>query len=97
MSSTPHGSRFAAIRRRVEKLGGLVREYYVAPHRAALARAKRDEDDVFMLLVFSEMMGIPNPASFYTLELQPLLFERFHEWHLRMGMESSPLDGFRCC
>jgi hypothetical protein len=24
-----------------------------------------------MLLVFSEMMGVPNPASYYTLELQP--------------------------
>ncbi len=23
-----------------------------------------------MLLVFSEMMGVPNPAAYYTLELQ---------------------------
>lgn len=50
-----------------------------------------------MLLVFGEMMGVPNPASYYTLELQPILYEGFHEWHLRMGMERSPLDGFRCC
>ncbi len=72
-------------------------QYYNAPYRAAIARAKRDEDDLFMLLVFSEMMGVPNPASWYTLELQPLLLERFHDWHLRMGMERSPLDHFRCC
>ncbi|SFR39800.1 hypothetical protein SAMN04488070_0464 [Pseudidiomarina maritima] len=70
---------------------------YNAPYRSAIARAKRDEDDLFMLLVFSELMGVPNPASYYTLELQPLLLERFHEWHLRMGMEHSPLHGFRCC
>ncbi|KPQ24931.1 MAG: hypothetical protein HLUCCA13_07530 [Halomonas sp. HL-48] len=50
-----------------------------------------------MLLVFSEMMGLQNPASYYTLELQPLLLERFHDWHIRMGMERSPLDNFRCC
>ena len=50
-----------------------------------------------MLLVFSEMMGVPNPAAYYTLELQPLLLERFHDWHRRMGMEHSPLDHFRCC
>ncbi len=50
-----------------------------------------------MLLVFSESMGIPNPASYYTLELLPILYDRFHEWHLRMGMEHSPLDNFRCC
>lgn len=72
-------------------------EYYNAPYRAAVARAKRDEDDLFMLLVFGEMMGIPNPASWYTLELQPLLLERFHDWHKRMGMERSPLDNMRCC
>lgn len=72
-------------------------EYYNAPYRAAIARARRDEDDLFMLLVFSEMMGIPNPAGWYCMELQPLLLERFHDWHTRMGMERSPLDNFRCC
>ncbi|AJD46672.1 hypothetical protein A167_00222 [Alcanivorax sp. S71-1-4] len=79
---------------RAETLGAT---YYNAPYRAAIARARRDEEDLFMLLVFSEMMGVPNPASWYTLELQPLLLERFHDWHRRMGMERSPLDGFRCC
>jgi hypothetical protein len=85
------------LREAWKRLRHLVREYYVAPHRGAVARARRDEDDLFMLLVFSEMLGVPNPASYYTLELQPILYERFHEWHQRMGMERSPLDGFRCC
>ncbi|RUO81216.1 DNA helicase [Idiomarina tyrosinivorans] len=72
-------------------------EVYNAPYRSAIARAKRDQDDLFMLLVFSELMGVPNPAAFYTLELQPLMLEQFHQWHQRMGMEHSPLDHFRCC
>jgi len=75
----------------------LLREFYLVPFRGAVARAKREQDDLFMLLVFSEMVGVPNPVGFYTLELQPLLYEDFHEWHLRMGMEHSPLEGFRCC
>lgn len=79
------------------RLNDLGMQYYNAPYRAAIARAKREEDDLFMLLVFSEMMGIPNPATWCTLELQPLLMDRFHEWHTRMGMERSPLDHFRCC
>lgn len=79
------------------RLGELVREFYEVRHRGALARLRREEDDLFMLLVFSETMGIPNPASYHTLELMPLLYERFHEWHTRMGMERSPLEGFRCC
>ncbi len=82
---------------RLAQLGHLLREFYEAPYRGAVARARREEDDIFMLLVFAELMGVPNPAAYYTLELQPLLLERFHEWHQRQGLEHSPLDGFRCC
>ena len=84
-------------RERVTRLGALIREFYLVRHRGALARERRQEDDLFMLLVFSEMMGIENPASYYTLELLPLVYDRFHEWHLRMGMDHSPLEHFRCC
>ncbi|MCW8127352.1 cory-CC-star protein [Microbulbifer halophilus] len=85
------------IRQLCRRAGVLGAEYYNAPYRAAIARARRDEEDLFMLLVFGETLGIPNPASWYTLELQPLLLDRFHDWHRRMGMERSPLDQFRCC
>ncbi|TVP47169.1 MAG: DNA helicase [Gemmatimonadales bacterium] len=84
-------------RGRLRRVLDLLQEFYDAPHRGALARAKQEEDDLFMLLVFSEMMGVPNPASYHTLELLPLLYEEFHAWHLRMGMERSPLDHIRCC
>ena len=90
-------TKIAAFKRWCKTVNEMGTWYYNAPYRAAIARAKRDEDDVFMMLVFSEMMGIPNPAAWYTLELQPLLMERFHEWHVRMGMPRSPLDQFRCC
>lgn len=72
-------------------------DYYVTPYRRSFARAQRDEDDLFMLLVFAESLGVPNPAAFYTLELLPLVYDRFHEWHQRMGMEHSPLDNISCC
>jgi hypothetical protein len=86
-----------SVKQLVDRVKYLLSEFYNAPYRGAIARAKRDEDDLFMLMVFSELMGVPNPASYYTLELQPFLLERFHEWHIRMGMEHSPLDDFRCC
>lgn len=85
------------MRGRARELQALLAEIYAAPYRGAIARAKRDEDDLFMLLVFGELLGVPNPASYYTLELLPILYERFHDWHTRMGMERSPLEGFRCC
>ena len=76
---------------RLARLKTLLEEFYVSPYRG------REEDDLFMLFVFAELMGVPSPAAYYTLELQPLLLERFHDWHRRQGMEHSPLDGFRCC
>ncbi|NKB35233.1 MAG: DNA helicase [Pseudomonadales bacterium] len=72
-------------------------DYYVSPYRRSFARAQRDEEDLFMMLVFAESLGLPNPASYYTLELLPLVYDRFHEWHKRMGMERSPLDHIGCC
>lgn len=78
-------------------LEAFAREYYAAPYRGAFARALRDEEDLFMTLVFAESLGVPNPATYYTLELQPLMLERFHDWHRRMGLERSPLDNVRCC
>lgn len=72
-------------------------EFYYTPYRQTLARANRDEADLFMMMLFSESLGIPNPVAFYTLELQPIFLEAFHEWHTRMGIEKSPLDHFGCC
>ena len=81
----------------LRRVRSLFREFYQEPYRRTLACSQRDQDDLFMLLVFSELMGIPNPASYYTLELLPVLYERFHDWHIRMGLEKSPLDNIRCC
>nr|WP_164669233.1 cory-CC-star protein [Virgibacillus doumboii] len=67
------------------------------PHRQEIARELRDQDDLFLLLLYSEMIGIPNPVYYYTLELYPYMIEQFHDWHLRMGMEKSPMTGIRCC
>ena len=87
----------SSLKNKLKRTMELWSEFYQSPYRGTIARAKRDEDDLFMLFVFSEIMGIPNPVTFYTLELQPVLIEKFHEWHKRMGMERSPLDDFRCC
>ena len=64
-------------------------EFYTAPYRRTFAKAQQEEDDLFMLLVMSEALGVPNPASYYTLELLPLVYEDVHAWHTRMGLELS--------
>ncbi|MCK0118356.1 DNA helicase [Isoptericola sp. S6320L] len=74
-----------------------LRELYEAPYRRTMARAQRDEDDLFTLVVLAEALGVPNPATYYTVELLPLVADRVHEWHTRLGMDRSPLDHVSCC
>lgn len=81
----------------VKKLIDYYEEVLSMPHRTEIARELRDQDDLFLLLLYSEMIGIPNPVYYYTLELYPYMIEQFHDWHLRMGMEKSPMSGIRCC
>ena len=88
---------WADIKKKFRRFTYLASEAYNVPYRGAVARAKREQDDLFMLLVFWEVMGVPSPATCYTLGLQPIVLERFREWHKRAGMEHSPLDDFRCC
>jgi hypothetical protein len=70
---------------------------FFAPYGRVIHRAYLDERDAFLLLTFSDLLGVPNPVHFYTLELYPELLEQFHEWHLRMGMDHAPDGGWRCC
>ncbi|MDQ2076436.1 cory-CC-star protein [Marinimicrobium sp. ABcell2] len=77
--------------------GRLYRDFYEQPFRRTVALEERRRDDFFRLLVMSESLGLPNPASWYCLELMPFVVEDLHAWHQRMGMEQCPTCGFRCC
>lgn len=85
-----------ALRRRLRAARDIYEGIFFAPYRAAVYREYVEERDRFLLLVFADMLGAPNPVSFYTLELMPELLEQFHEWHVRMGIPR-PEGGFRCC
>jgi hypothetical protein len=87
----------AAGGNRRSRLAAILREAYAGPYRRTFARARQDEDDLFLVIVLAEALGVPNPASWYTIELLPVVYEQFHDWHRRMGMDRSPLDHFLCC
>ena len=83
---------------RLRALSEGLNAFYAGPYRATFARARRDEEDLFMMLVLSEAIGVPNPASGTTLELLPEMLDRTHDWQLRMGMDRSPFEEhLRCC
>ncbi|RPF28804.1 cory-CC-star protein [Georgenia muralis] len=79
------------------RLAAGLRELYVAPYRSTFARARRDEEDLFLMMVLAEALGVPNPVSYYTVELLPAVYDRFHDWHRRMGLDRSPLEHISCC
>lgn len=89
----PDGRRAPAARRLADGL----REFYYAPYRRTFARARQEEDDLFMMLVLAEALGVPNPVSYYTIELLPVMYDRVHDWHRRMGLDRSPLEHISCC
>lgn len=71
--------------------------YYQIPYRNALLREKRDSDYLFKLFIYMELLGIENPVAAYTIELQGLLLQDFHDWHSQAGMEHSPFSHISCC
>ncbi len=87
----------ASLRQRLRRAREIYEGIYFAPYRSAIHREYLHQRDLFLLLGFSDLLGIPNPMCFYTLELYPELIDQFHEWHLRMGMTRAPEGGFRCC
>lgn len=100
VDETPDGPEESLLDRTLARLAAARDIYegiYVAPYRATIHREYLRQRDLFLLMGFSDLLGLPNPVQFYTLELYPELIESFHEWHLRVGMEQAPEGGFRCC
>lgn len=88
----------AFVKRWFRKVDAIAREAYAMPYRRTFARARRDQEDLFLMLVMSESLGIPNPAGTATLELLPEVLDRMHDWHVRLEMSRAPWeDGLRCC
>ena len=87
----------ARLRQALRQAREIYEGMYIAPYRSAIHREVLRQRDLLLLVAFADLLGIPNPVTFYTLELYPELIEQFHEWHLRLGMPRSPEGGFRCC
>lgn len=91
------GTLVSEFLRRVREARDIYEGIYIAPYRATAHREFLRQKDLLFLLGFSDLLGVPSPVHFYTLELLPEVLEGFHEWHLRLGMDEAPEGGFRCC
>ena len=93
----PHRGAWRRLRERLRSAREIYEGVFLVPYRSAIHREVLAQRDLFLLLGFSDLLGVPHPVVFYTLELYPELIEQFHQWHLRMGMPRAPEGGFRCC
>lgn len=96
MSSLENG-RARTWRARLSNFTRAAQEYYARPYRQALLEDRRDEEDFLLLAVLGEVLGVPDPAAYYTAELLPFVYDDFHAWHQRIGLKRSPLDHVACC
>jgi hypothetical protein len=69
----------------------------LAGHRRQVRSDAVELQDLFLLMVFMDALGLPNPAALYLIDVHPFLVEEFHLWHRRMGADRSPLASFACC
>ena len=88
---------WAALRCRLRSAREIYEGIYVAPYRSAIHREYLEQRDLFLVLGISDMLGVPSPVSFYTLELLPDLIDSFHDWHWRLGLAHARDGGSRCC
>ncbi len=75
----------------------ILRGMALARHERQVRAEAIELQDLFLLLCFMDVMGLPNPAALYLVDLYPYLLEEFHLWHRRMGVDRSPLATFSCC
>lgn len=57
--------------------------------RSMIRDEAKEEMDDFLLICFGEMLGLPIPVSYYTLELLPYLEEEITGWEDRMMKKKS--------
>ena len=69
----------------------------LAGYEKRLREQLMELNDLFMLQCFMELVGLPNPATIYLMEIYPYVLEEFHIWHRRMGMDRSPIGNLPCC
>lgn len=51
---------------------------------AVLRKEAFEENDAFLLLCFADLIGIPVPTSYYSIELLPYLAEELEGWEKRI-------------
>ena len=80
-----------------QRMGEFLHGATMGRYESELRRQTAELNDLFLLLCYMEIVGLPNPATLYLLDIYPYLLDQFHLWHRRMGIEHSPIGSLPCC
>lgn len=67
-----------------ENIKGFMYGFFIESAVDLLEREAYEEQDLYTLILFSDLLGIPNPISYYTIELLPYMSEDMENWEKRM-------------
>lgn len=81
----------------IRQASEILRGMALSGHQRQVRAEAMELQDLFLLVCFMDLMGLPNPAALYLVDIHPYLLEEFHLWHRRMGVDRSPLATFSCC
>ena len=77
----------------IVKMVSIIQELYEGAFRSSgydiIRKEAIDTNDDLLLLLYGDLLGIPNPISYYTLELLPFLIEELEDWEIRMQNRKS--------
>ena len=77
----------------IDKMLSIIQEIYegafISSASDIIRKEAIDTNDDLLLLLFGDLLGIPNPVSYYTLELLPFLSEELESWERRMQNRKS--------
>lgn len=68
----------------LEWVSGVSYGVFVDKRMSVVRKEALDQYDNLMLLLFSDFLGIPNPISYYMLELLPYMADELVPWERRI-------------
>jgi len=71
-----------------ENLSDFAEGFFKEQAAGILEKEIEDFNDMFMILCFGDLLGIPTPASYYTLELLPYFIGEIDRWESRINRRS---------
>ncbi len=70
-----------------KKIGDILKGMLFYEYTQSLYLGKKSKEDLFNLILYGQLIGIPIFMNFYSMKLMPYLVKEIHEWRFRILRE----------